>query len=365
LDELPGSPLASLQALTSSDAQEQATILRWLLKMQCGNGLMHESVRVDLRVDEPADCTRPVFEWANAMAAASVEALLPGVDCDVEAQALHLRAIKEREGLLEPTGGTQQQEGDAAADPADLDYDQARFFERIEQTINTVSSAADAGAEAAAAAGSTAWVFDSTSSVVPAASDTTTSTSTVWASGGQESSYNGIPFEVAQDVASAPDPTSTGAASVSDMATSSSSVAPAAEQQSLNVLQSSGGMAVSNQAVSNQQGSSSSNINSTWAFDQDSTVATASTAGQQALLAALQASGSAITSDQLLTSAAIMQTSKTQHIGNPHSEKGSVSQPAGPARPSSSSGSVLSRKGGGIAAATTTVLQPVEASSPS
>jgi hypothetical protein len=32
------------QALTTSEAQEQATILRVLLQMQCGNGLMHESV---------------------------------------------------------------------------------------------------------------------------------------------------------------------------------------------------------------------------------------------------------------------------------------------------------------------------------
>jgi hypothetical protein len=222
--------------------------------MQCGNGLMHESVRVNLRVDEPADCTRPVFEWANAMAVATVEVLLPGVDCDVEAQALHLRAIRERESLLELTVGAQQQEGGAAsdgsADPADLDldYDPARFFERLEQTINTVSSSGEAEPEAGSteqqltfegqsdqSAGSS-WVFDP-------ASGQSVVISTDMASK-HASSYSGMPFVVPEAVESSvtavvSDPASISTAST-DLASSSSSSSPAtpAGQQHLHVLQS-------------------------------------------------------------------------------------------------------------------------------
>jgi meiotically up-regulated gene 157 (Mug157) protein len=40
-------PLAIMvQGLTSSDPYEQAGLLQVLLRMQCGNGLMHESVHV-------------------------------------------------------------------------------------------------------------------------------------------------------------------------------------------------------------------------------------------------------------------------------------------------------------------------------
>lgn len=51
------------QGLTTNDAEDQAAILRSLLDMQCGNGLMHESIHVD----HPIACTRPIFEWANEM----------------------------------------------------------------------------------------------------------------------------------------------------------------------------------------------------------------------------------------------------------------------------------------------------------
>lgn len=51
------------QGLTTNDAEDQAVILRSLLDMQCGNGLMHESIHVD----HPVACTRPIFEWANEM----------------------------------------------------------------------------------------------------------------------------------------------------------------------------------------------------------------------------------------------------------------------------------------------------------
>jgi hypothetical protein len=35
-----------VQGLTSSDPYEQAGLLQVLLRMQCGNGLMHESIHV-------------------------------------------------------------------------------------------------------------------------------------------------------------------------------------------------------------------------------------------------------------------------------------------------------------------------------
>jgi meiotically up-regulated gene 157 (Mug157) protein len=57
------SEMMSGQGLTSSDINERASVLRQLLLMQCGNGLMHESVSAA----DPGSCTRPWFEWANAM----------------------------------------------------------------------------------------------------------------------------------------------------------------------------------------------------------------------------------------------------------------------------------------------------------
>ena len=49
-------PLAlMIQALTSSDPSERLKVLRWLLKMQCGDGLMHESVNAN----NLSQCTRP------------------------------------------------------------------------------------------------------------------------------------------------------------------------------------------------------------------------------------------------------------------------------------------------------------------
>ncbi len=46
------------QVLTASTPQEQADGLRTLLKLQCGDGLMHESVNVD----DLKQCTRKWFE---------------------------------------------------------------------------------------------------------------------------------------------------------------------------------------------------------------------------------------------------------------------------------------------------------------
>ena len=140
------------EALTAGSASEQAEGLRTLLKLQCGDGLMHESVHVD----NLQQCTRKWFEvgwvnvwvlgqgngcragcscpalglallqslqlchthtlpptastralsptsavlqWANAMLVVSVEQLL-GIDCDDAAQAYHLARVKVRGRVL-------------------------------------------------------------------------------------------------------------------------------------------------------------------------------------------------------------------------------------------------------------------------
>jgi hypothetical protein len=132
---------ALLQALTSSNATEQAQLLRWLGRMQCGNGLMHESVWIN-------DCntfTRADFGWANAMLVASVEALL-GVDCDAEAQALHLQAARAWEAWV--ANG----DNDAAAAAAAT----AAAATAAAATAAAATAAAAAAAVAAAAAGGAA-----------------------------------------------------------------------------------------------------------------------------------------------------------------------------------------------------------------
>ncbi|BDA45911.1 Meiotically up-regulated gene 157 protein [Coccomyxa sp. Obi] len=88
-------PLAmSVQGLTTEDAEEQALLLRQLLATQCGTGLMHESVHVS----SPEVCTRPWFEWANAMAVVFIENAL-GNACDDAAEEQRRAAISERENL--------------------------------------------------------------------------------------------------------------------------------------------------------------------------------------------------------------------------------------------------------------------------
>jgi hypothetical protein len=76
--------------------------MRQLLAMQCSNGLMHESVDVLLHsTDESAvACTRDVFEWANAMLVTLVEQTL-GLDCDAEAQRLHIEMLRNQWGETE------------------------------------------------------------------------------------------------------------------------------------------------------------------------------------------------------------------------------------------------------------------------
>lgn len=77
-------------------ARRQAELVRDLLAMQCGNKLMHESVDVDSSGDDPARCTRPVFEWSNAMLTVMAEQLLD-LDCDTAATEEQLRETVRRE----------------------------------------------------------------------------------------------------------------------------------------------------------------------------------------------------------------------------------------------------------------------------
>ncbi len=121
-------------------------------------------------MDNFAACTRPVFEWSNAMLTASVETLL-GVDCDAEAQALHLQHVRQREqlpaqqqagaeasvaaergsgakhrgaeALVGASAGRSASGAEASSQlvlPAGVSSkdDPVLFYERIDQTINTI-----------------------------------------------------------------------------------------------------------------------------------------------------------------------------------------------------------------------------------
>jgi meiotically up-regulated gene 157 (Mug157) protein len=79
------------QGLTTDNAEEQAAILRSLLEMQCGNGLMHESVSVD----KPSTCTRPIFEWANEMLGT---ALIQHYVVIIRNQVIHVKFCEQPSG---------------------------------------------------------------------------------------------------------------------------------------------------------------------------------------------------------------------------------------------------------------------------
>lgn len=86
-------PLATaVEALTTTSQTQQIELLKMLLKMAQGNGLVHESVHVS----NTGQFTRPEFGWANAMFVVAVEQLL-GIDCDAEAEVHRLATIKQRE----------------------------------------------------------------------------------------------------------------------------------------------------------------------------------------------------------------------------------------------------------------------------
>ena len=87
-------PLAIMVgALTTDDPGARVTAFRQLLRAQCGNGLMHESVSAS----DTTACTRPWFEWANAMFVVLYEDTFRE-RCDGAAEVGRLEEIKEREG---------------------------------------------------------------------------------------------------------------------------------------------------------------------------------------------------------------------------------------------------------------------------
>lgn len=122
-------PLALMvQGLTASTAEEQADMLRLLLKTQCSNGLMHESgkagvgagiaavagMRPDcaaqhatytarccvpapaVNADDLNACSRDWFGWANSLLVALVESSL-GIDCAEAAEEQHRLNIAAQE----------------------------------------------------------------------------------------------------------------------------------------------------------------------------------------------------------------------------------------------------------------------------
>lgn len=112
-------PLSMMvQALTSTNLEEQAKILKDLILLQCGNGLMHESVHVE----NLQQCTRPVFEWANAMLVTTVEHLLE-LDCDKYAEKHRLKVIQARE------------KKDSSAEPRNGGKDDPLYYENLQASV--------------------------------------------------------------------------------------------------------------------------------------------------------------------------------------------------------------------------------------
>lgn len=91
----PGSnvwPMAMvMDALTTDRAERRVELARMLLKSQCGNGVMHESINVD-----SLSCTRMWFEWANALFVVFHRHIL-GEDCEAEAQQLQINSVLQTE----------------------------------------------------------------------------------------------------------------------------------------------------------------------------------------------------------------------------------------------------------------------------
>lgn len=86
-------PLAMMtEAMTDNSTEKIASIVKDLLKAQCGNGLMHESVNGNV----VSRCTRPEFEWANVMFAVLVENTL-GYDCDKAAMNVLRTTVMDKE----------------------------------------------------------------------------------------------------------------------------------------------------------------------------------------------------------------------------------------------------------------------------
>ncbi|KAI9001851.1 Six-hairpin glycosidase-like protein [Hyaloraphidium curvatum] len=85
-------PLGTMvEAILDRDVYSRADAFRLLLEMQCGNGLMHESVSVN----DVTKCTRPVFEWANTMFVVLFESSF-GKSCEGAFEKQRREAIGER-----------------------------------------------------------------------------------------------------------------------------------------------------------------------------------------------------------------------------------------------------------------------------
>jgi len=124
-------PLAIMvDALTTDEPAARAEALRSLLRAQCGNGLMHESVHNS----EGSACTREWFEWANAMFVVLYEDTLKE-RCDDEAERNRLAEIREREtnGNSNPVIPGVAAAGNAAASDSLSD---PLFYESLEAQIH-------------------------------------------------------------------------------------------------------------------------------------------------------------------------------------------------------------------------------------
>ena len=107
------------EALTTDSAKAHVDAFRMLLKMQCGNGLMHESVDPG----SPNRCTRPEFEWANAMFVVLTEQVL-GLNCDEAAARVWSEGVEKREAR------------DESAHPRNRDrVNNPHYFTEIESAI--------------------------------------------------------------------------------------------------------------------------------------------------------------------------------------------------------------------------------------
>ena len=80
------------EALTAESIESKADLIDMLLTLQCGDGLMHESIHVD----DINRCTRRWFEWANSLLVTSAEHLT-GIDCDAAASDHHAEYIAHSE----------------------------------------------------------------------------------------------------------------------------------------------------------------------------------------------------------------------------------------------------------------------------
>ena len=113
-------PLATaVEALTTDRLETKAESLKMLIQMAEGPfGLPHESVEVS----NTQATTRNEFGWASAMVVVAVEQLLPGIDCDAEAEAFRLREIETREAKQ-------------VGNPVNKGKDRAWYYEQLEADV--------------------------------------------------------------------------------------------------------------------------------------------------------------------------------------------------------------------------------------